>query len=274
MLKIRYTEFMILYSWKDIQNSVSKEESPLELLAGSGITIGSFDGLHLGHRKIISALVEMCNKEKVLPGVVTFNRPLPLYKHSSDYAGDISTLEQRLSIMEELGIKFAIVLDFTDEVSKISGHDFLSILKNVCNLRCLCEGEDFRCGYKGATDMTAIKYWAEQNEVKTTFVAQVLYKQGQDDSERISSSYIRSMIQKGFFSTATELLTRPYVLSLKKCTQRSDKNLVILKSEITQVLPPAGIYHVKTEEGKSIRLEITENELIFDVQSNLDAVIF
>ncbi len=122
--------------------------------------------------------------------------------------------------------------------------------------------------------MTAIKYWAENNNVKTTFVAQVLYNQEKNDSERISSSYIRSMIQKGFFSTATELLNRPYMLSLKKCTQHSDKNLVITKSEIDQVLPPAGIYHVKDKNCNSIRLEITDNELIFDVQSNLDAVIF
>lgn len=265
---------MILYSWKDIQNSVSKEESPLELLAGSGISIGSFDGLHLGHRKIISALTELCAKENVLPGVVTFNRPLPLYKHSSDYAGDISTLEQRLSVMEGLGIKFAIVLDFSDEVSKISGCDFLTILKNVCNMRVLCEGEDFRCGYKGATDMTAIKYWAEQNGVKTFFVPQVLYKPGTDEEERISSSYIRTMIQKGFFSTVAELLSRPYELDLKKCTQKSDKKLMILRSEITQVLPPPGIYRVKSAGEESVRLEITKDELIFDVESNLPFVRF
>ena len=265
---------MILYSWKDFQNAVSKEESPLELLAGSGISIGSFDGLHLGHRKILQELVTMCRKENVLPGVVTFKRPLPLYKHASDYAGDVSTLEQRLSIMEELGIKFAVVLDFTDEIAKISGHDFLTILKNVCNMRLFVEGEDFRCGYKGATDMTAIKYWAEQHEVKTHFVPQVLYKAGTDEEERISSSYIRSMVQKGFFSTVAELLTRPYELSLKKCTQISDKALVIKKSEISQVLPPSGIYRVKDEKGESIRLEITADELIFDLQSNLVSVTF
>ena len=59
---------MILYSWKDFQNAISKEESPLELLAGSGIAIGSFDGLHLGHRKIIQNLTDMCRKENLLPG--------------------------------------------------------------------------------------------------------------------------------------------------------------------------------------------------------------
>lgn len=265
---------MILYSWKDFQNAISKEESPLELLAGSGIAIGSFDGLHLGHRKIIQNLTDMCRKENLLPGVVTFSRPLPLYKHSSDYAGDISTLEQRLFLLESLGVKFAVVLDFTDEVSKISGSDFLTILKNVCNMKILCEGEDFRCGYKGASDMTAIKYWAEQNDVKTDFVSQVLYKPGTDEEERISSSYIRSMIQKGFFSTVAELLCRPYSLFLKKSTQISDKNLVIARSEISQVLPPAGIYRVKNENGESIRLEITPDRLIFDTSSNIQTADF
>ena len=265
---------MIIYSGKDIQNSLSKEESPIELLAGSGIAIGSFDGLHLGHRKIISELVEMCRKENVLAGVVTFDRPLPLYKHAADYTGDVSTLEQRLSLMEEQGIKFAIVLDFTEEVSKISGHEFLTILKNVCNMRCLCEGEDFRCGYKGATDMTAIKYWAEQNDVKTTFVKQVLYHSGAEDEERISSSYIRAMIKKGFFSTANQLLCRPYELDFKKCTQRSEDKLYISKKEINQVLPPNGIYRVKNESEEEVRLEITDNDLIFDLQSNLKLARF
>lgn len=253
---------MILYSWKDIQNSVSKEESPLELLAGSGISIGSFDGLHLGHRKILSALVELCAKESVLPGVVTFSRPLPLYKHSSDYAGDISTLNQRLSVMEGLGVKFAIVLDFTDEVSKIAGHDFLTILKNVCNMRVLCEGEDFRCGYKGATDMTAIKYWSEQNDVKTLFVPQVLYKPGTDEEERISSSYIRTMIQKGFFSTVNELLSRPYELDFSNINiEKTDKALRAKKSGFLQVLPPLGVYRTKSHDGIPVRLEITKEEI-------------
>lgn len=260
---------MILYSWKDFQTSISKEESPLELLAGSGIAIGSFDGLHLGHRKIIQNLTDLCRKENLLPGVVTFTRPLPLFKHSSDYAGDISTLDEKLSLLESLGVKFALVLDFTEEVSKISGTDFLTILKNVCNMKILCEGEDFRCGYKGATDMTAIKYWAEQNDVKTDFVFQVLYKPGTDEEERISSSYIRTMIQKGFFSTVSELLCRPYRLSLKKVTQVSEKKLIIAASEITQVLPPAGIYRVKNENGDSVRLEISSDQLIFDTEGNI-----
>lgn len=79
---------------------------------------------------------------------------------------------------------------------------------------------------------------------------------------------------QSFFSTAEELLARPYELSLKKCTQLSEKNLTIARSEVTQVLPPSGIYRVKNEAGESIRLEITADSLIFDVQSNLLTVSF
>ena len=78
----------------------------------------------------------------------------------------------------------------------------------------IAEGIDFHCGYKGATDAQAIRYWAEKNNVETVFVDPVYFKEGTDEEERISSSYIRTMIQKGFFTTANELLERPYELDI------------------------------------------------------------
>lgn len=264
---------MIIYSWQQIQAFVSKEESPFELSAGSGIAIGSFDGLHTGHRKIIKTLVKNCERLGIPAGVVTFNRPLPLFKHSEDYAGDISTLEQRLSILESLGVKFVIVLDFND-VFNISGTDFLSIIKNVCNMRIITEGVDFRCGYKGATDSTAIKYWAEQNEVETAFIEPVLYKPGTDEEERISSSYIRQMLLKGFFRSAAELLERDYELALPDSIIKGMN--VIDREVIAQVLPPQGIYHVKSATQKMLRLEITETELLLQVDDDekIKSVLF
>jgi len=272
---------MITYNWSDIQASVSKEESPFELSNGSGISIGSFDGIHNGHRKIIKTLVDFCNEQSVLPGVVTFKRPLPLYKHSEDYAGDISTLQQRLDIFESLGVKFVIILDFA-EISNISGTDFLTIIKNVCNMRFISEGIDFRCGYKGATDTTAIRYWAEKNGVETFFVDPVLYKPGTDEEERISSSYIRKMISKGFFTTVEELLARKYELDFDSNAfdaiyiEENDKNLIIERKYINQILPPAGIYRVHNSENKEIRVEVGESKVIFNAEnkSDINRIIF
>ena len=112
----------------------------------------------------------------------------------------------------------------------------------------LAEGVDFRCGYKGATDSTAIQFWAKQNKIDCIFVEPVYYK-----DERISSSYIRQMIQKGFFSTVCELLERPFELDLETIKQSGN----------TQVLPPDGKYSVKDEKNELQRIKI-QNGMLTD----------
>ena len=175
---------------------------------GTGISVGSFDGLHLGHRFLLNKLVEECKEQDLEPGVITFKRPLPALKHSDDYAGDISTLDERLKLLEELGIKFAIVVDFDQAFASMKGIVFLDILVQKLNMKLLAEGIDFRCGYKGSTDTQAIKYWSMQSCVKTVFVDPVYYTQADGSVERVSSSYIRHLIQKGYMTTAHELLGR------------------------------------------------------------------
>ena len=115
-------------------------------------------------------------------------------------------------------------------------------------MKLLAEGIDFRCGYKGATDAQAIKYWAGQNNVECIFVDPVYYREGTDEDERVSSSYIRQMIQKGFFATVEELLARPYELDLT--------------GEAVQVLPRDGLYRAESEKGDYVRLEIRDGKIV------------
>ena len=239
---------MKLYTWNDIL-SILNGDSAQDFMNGekTGISVGSFDGLHKGHRKLLSSLTQACMQRGLKAGVVTFLRPLPGIKHSDDYKGDLSTLAQRIALFEQLGLDFVIIVDFDDSFASMLGADFLNILLNICNMDLLAEGIDFRCGYKGATDAQAIRYWALQNDVETIFEDAVIFREGTDEEERISSSYIRSMIQKGFFATAEELLERPYELDL---------------TENTQLLPPDGIYHTQNEKGEAVRLEISQGKIV------------
>ena len=200
---------MKIYTWNDIL-AILNGDTTDDFLGGrkTGISVGSFDGLHKGHRKLISALTSACGEKGLSAGVVTFLRPLPGIKHSGDYKGDLTTLNQRIALFEELGIDFAIVVDFDDSFASMMGADFLNILLNVCNMELLAEGIDFRCGFKGATDTQAIKYWAAQSGIKTVFVDPVYYTQADGSEERVSSSYIRHLIQKGYMTTVKELLAR------------------------------------------------------------------
>ena len=239
---------MNVYKWEELDSF----NTSYFFNCGTAISIGSFDGLHLGHRFLLNTLVTEADKRKLCKGLITFLRPLPAIKHSNDYTGDISTLRQRLALFEQLGIDFVFVVDFNDDFASLKGAQFLSILEKKCNMKFLAEGIDFRCGYKGATDTQAIKYWARENNVECAFVDPVYYTEADGTQERVSSSYIRRMIMKGFFNSASELLARPYELdfvTIRECGQ------------CNQVLPPDGLYHPQTDLPELISLEIKDKKI-------------
>lgn len=268
-LFILYNKSMQLFTWNDIMTSYETGAVNPLFNNGTGISVGSFDGLHLGHRDLISKLVNKCAKDSLVPGVISFSRPLPSIKHSVEYKGDISTLNQRLEIFDKLGIKFAIIIDFDEDFAKTTGTEFLNILLNSCNMRLMAEGIDFKFGYKGATDVSSIRYYAEKHNLSTIFLDQIFYKKGTSEEERISSSYIRQMISKGFFGTVEELLNRPYAIDLSSLNLSAftDKNVIkIPKAEITQVLPLDGTYSAKMYKNslcEQFHLEITKDLIIF-----------
>ena len=255
---------MNVYEWEKI-TELSDGILP-DFGQGSGLSVGSFDGIHLGHRTLLNVLVSACREKKLKSGIITFSRPLPSIKHSDDYDGDLSTLKQRLSIFESLGIDFVVVVNFNDAFAHTSGSDFLLKLKNTFNMKFLAEGIDFRCGYKGATDSQAIKYFCESNEVEYNFVEPVYFENGAEE-ERVSSSFIRKMILKGYFSTVQTLLARPYQLDFSDIAEDAfsiqNKKKILDKKCLLQVLPRSGVYHLKNAQKEDVRMEITEKELIF-----------
>lgn len=240
---------MTVCTWTDL-DTISQSKA---FDMGTSVTVGSFDGFHLGHRFLLQTMLEESKKNGYLPVGITFSRPLPAIKHSGDYTGDISTLPQRLRLFEELGIEYAFVVDFDESFASLKGAEFLNILKQKLNMKLIAEGIDFRCGYKGATDTQAIKYWATQNNVKYCFVDPVYYTQADGSQERVSSSYIRQMIQKGFFSLVTELLKRPYELDITSIKETGS---------CIQVLPPDGLYHPQTDSTAIVTLEIKSGRLV------------
>lgn len=264
MKKKYYIYNMKIFTWTDILESLNSGKEIIFFDKGTGISTGSFDGFHQGHRVLIKSLVEACKKDSLIPGLVTFLRPLPSLKHSNDYQGDLSTLNQRIQIMEELGVQFVIIVDFDDSFASMLGADYLNLLVNVCNMKLIAEGIDFRCGYKGATDSQAIRYFAETNNLKSIFVDPIYYRQGTDEEERVSSSYIRQMVTKGFFATVQELLERAYELDLTQVESDSASKsgeLLLNKNKLIQVLPPEGIYHCKNQDDEDVRVEISGDQI-------------
>src|SRR5271155_5955103 len=121
---------------------------------GAAITIGNFDGVHLGHREILRRVVARARAENLLATVVTFD-PHPLRVLRPDEAPLLLlTLEQRLAEIAKLGIDAALVLRFDAELARLSPREFVEqIVVGTLRTKAILVGENFRFGHRGAGDV-------------------------------------------------------------------------------------------------------------------------
>ena len=206
----------------------------------SSITIGVFDGVHLGHRALIDRVVASDG----MPVVVTFQRhPTELLLHD-DIPGFIMSLRQKRAILTNLGIEVAVLIDFTESFQSMSGLTFLETLEASFQLRRIVVGHDFRCGYRLDTDVRTITQRYAGRDVEVIAVDPVVA-----GPQPVSSSRIRGLILRGELEEAAQLLGRPYALDTADETIERDGGwLYIVKDdrglfpESRQLLPPPGSY--------------------------------
>jgi riboflavin kinase/FMN adenylyltransferase len=172
--------------------------SPLGPLS---LTIGVFDGVHLGHQ----ALIRRICVEPGIPTVITFRQnPLCILK-PKDSPPEIYNLEQKLAILEEFGIKQTILIDFSENFSRINGRDFIDLLLKDRGAHFLALGRNFRCGFGQGIGVEEIAAQAAALGVKTWIAEPVMA-----GNSRISSSRVRQAIAAGNFDEAALLLGRPF----------------------------------------------------------------
>ena len=105
---------MKIFCWEEIYNLFScsfeeiKNSTDSFFLDGTAISVGCFDGPHLGHKFLFSSVLKYSKDNHLKSGLVTFLRPLPSLKFKNEYLGDIATLNQRLSEYEKLGFDFRL----------------------------------------------------------------------------------------------------------------------------------------------------------------------
>lgn len=198
---------MKIIHWENLNTS---SFSYSDFKCGTSVTIGSFDGPHKGHKLLIENVLNNATKNELKSCIVTFTRPLPFYKYKDDYSGDISTLEERLNFFEKIGIDFCILIDFSSDFKKLSGNNFLQILKDKLNLKYICEGKDFHFGFMGKNTILDIQDFCVSNKIDFNFVDLVL-----EDSSRVSSSKIRKLINEKKIEQAKKLLWNQDILKIQ-----------------------------------------------------------
>ena len=206
------------------------------------ITIGVFDGVHLGHQTLIKRVKEESIKlPSSISMVITFSsNPKP------GKFRNIDTLRLRKEEVEKEGIDAFVVIDFSHEFSMISASGFIEMLTSLTTPETVVVGEDFRFGNPSssasAQDLGSI-FKSIGIDTKVIIEKAILTEGG----EKISSTLVRRVIEKGETGCIPSLIGRKYRVDLMPCPFRlEDGALVYGKDSIHQLLPPPGVYEVES----------------------------
>ena len=162
--------------------------------------LGSFDGLHLGHRQVIGNTL---SAPGLRPAVITFQqnpsvslqkKPVPL----------LTTTEQKLALLEEMGVEVVYLLPF-DRIRDMEPEDFVEALYRVCRVRALSCGFNFRFGKKGRGDAGLLKELCREKGMELSVTPPVSVA-----GETVSSTRIRACLEQGDVQQAGQLLGRPF----------------------------------------------------------------
>ena len=174
----------------------------------TAITLGVFDGVHLGHRHLIDALKERARARGLASGVVTLH-PSPVQVLRPEVrVAYLTSLEERIELLRATGVDTVAPLTFTSEVAELSAFDFLAMLHGALDMRYLLMGPDnaFGRGREGTPQRVA------EIADELGFELEVLGASLGGDDGRVSATAIRSAIASGDMETAARLLGRPFSL--------------------------------------------------------------
>lgn len=169
------------------------------------IAIGNFDGVHLGHKKILKFLSKKADELGLLPVVLTFS-PHPEIILGKKSIKMIQTLDQRLREIEKFGIQLALVILFDEKFSSLSGKEFVQkIIVQLLQAKVVVVGENFRFGKKRRGDIVLLRHLTSRFALQVFSLHSVSRK-----GMIVSSSLIRRFLQEGKIEKANNLLGKAY----------------------------------------------------------------
>ena len=231
---------------------MAKELLPYQPPGPTLITIGVFDGVHLGHQHLLRHLIEEADKRSLTPCVLTFkNHPLTVLSPGTSIAY-ISTNEEKEALLKNVGIALVVNIPFTHELSLLTARQFLMALQQGLKAKGLVVGPDFVMGHNREGDFPTLKKLGIALGLTVDMVAP--HKIG---SQVVSSTSIRQALAEGDLKRVETFLGRPFAISgeVVRGFQRG-RDLGFPTANISvradRALPRDGIYATKVRfDGSS-----------------------
>ena len=217
---------------------------------GTAVAIGKFDGLHLGHRKLLDMILRQ--KEDGLKAAVFTFDPSPEVFFGMNPSRELSTNKEKRELFREIGIDILVEFPFNKETAAISPEDFvIDILVNRMNAKYVAAGTDLSFGAKGKGNFAMLSSLARHLGFETCKIDKI-----ERNGKVISSTLIRGLVEEGNMEEAAACLGAPYKITGKIVHGRALGRRIGIPTlnqmpPSDKLLPPFGVYYseVKTEGG-------------------------
>ncbi|HKV28591.1 MAG TPA: bifunctional riboflavin kinase/FAD synthetase [Candidatus Acidoferrales bacterium] len=216
------------------------------------LSIGNFDGVHLGHQKILRGVVERARRTGTLAAAITFSpHPVSILRPGLAPA-QLETLEQRLARFEALGLDAALVLHFNLAIAALSPEQFVRrVLIDSLRTSVVLVGENFRFGHRQSGDVRTLIELGRQLDFAIECIPPVVIR-----GTIVSSSAIRAAVRAGRMAQAARFLDRPFSLAgeIRPGTGTGRRFVFTTLNLATkqECLPAHGVYATETLLGGRI----------------------
>jgi riboflavin kinase/FMN adenylyltransferase len=223
-----------------------------KIRTGSAVAIGNFDGLHLGHRKLIETLKKIALEKNLISMILTFT-PNPKVYFKKDL-NLINSEEQKKQIMEKLGVDNIVLLNF-EKILNMSGETFVKdILIDKFNVKFIVMGQNFKFGKNRENDADSLKKMGETYGFENTIVNPVIL-----NGTPISSSLIRKKLVNAEIEASNRMLGRLYYID--GVIKEGDKigrelGFPTINIQTQNEILPEGVFKTRTQ--------IDQQEQIYD----------
>ncbi len=213
------------------------------------LTIGVFDGVHLGHKYLISQLMEQAKQQNLLSGVVTFRQhPLEMLSPQTRLLY-LTTVTEKVNLLKNEGVDAVIPLSFTRKLAELGTRQFAGLLKKYLRMRGLVIGPDFALGRNRAGNVDTLPALGQDMGFSIKVIAPVRV-----NNEIVSSTAIRDALAGGDMKKVSRLMGRYFSLQEKVTTgagrgSRLGFPTANLDVDSKQALPTDGIYATWTYIG-------------------------